>query len=343
MTMKRSSFLIGLGLAGLLAAMAPARSRAVQGPANQAPTAEARTRTQATADERAADREAIQGLVASFVKAFDAGDARAIGAMFTPGARLTTMDGQVVEGRESIERRFAASFEESPGQKIEIKTESLRFLDADAAIEEGTAAVSSPDGSGEPAAGTTRYTVAYVKRDGRWLQDSLHDQPIPRVAAEPTAADRLKELEWLVGEWIDESDDAEVRTTCTWAENRSFLIRAFRVKVAGKEVMTGTQRIGWDPRDKQFRSWVFDSAGGFSEGRWSREGDRWLIKSTGTLKDGRTASATNIVTRVGKNTMKWTSTDRTLGEEIMPDEEEVTLVRIPPLPRGARPVATEGK
>ena len=40
----------------------------------------------------------------------------------------------------------------------------------------------------------------------------------------------------------------------------------------------GTQRIGWDPVAGQFRSWDFDSQGGYSEGLWSRDGDRWIIK-----------------------------------------------------------------
>ena len=75
--------------------------------------------------------------------------------------------------------------------------------------------------------------------------------------------------------------------------------------------MSGTQRIGWDPRHKQIRSWVFDSDGGFSEGFWSRDGERWVMKSTGVLKDGRAASATNVLTRVNRDTMNWTSVDRT--------------------------------
>ena len=109
------------------------------------------------------------------------------------------------------------------------------------------------------------------------------------------------------------------------------------MKVRGKASTTGTQRIGWDPRQKQIRSWVFDSDGGFSEGFISRDGERWVMKSTGVLKDGRTASATNVLTRVNRDTMKWTSVDRTLGAEVLPDAEEITLVRTPPQPRSARP------
>ena len=68
-------------------------------------------------------------------------------------------------------------------RRIEVKTESLRFLDADAAIEEGTATVTSPQTAGETQGEkeTTRYTAAYVKRDGKWLQDSIRDYHSPRI------------------------------------------------------------------------------------------------------------------------------------------------------------------
>jgi uncharacterized protein (TIGR02246 family) len=250
-----------------------------------------------------------------------------------------TMSGRSVEGREAIEQLFAASFQDSPRQRIEVKTESIRFLDADAAIEEGTATVNSPMAAGESRSETetTRYTAVYVKRDGKWLQDSIRDYHFPESAEELTAHDHLKELEWLVGDWIDESDEAEVRTTCRWSEHQAYLIRSFEVKVRGKASVTGSQRIGWDPRQKQIRSWVFDSDGGFSEGFVSRDGERWVMKSTGVMKDGRTASATNVLTRVNRDTMTWSSVDRTLGAEVLPDAEQITLVRTPPQPRSARP------
>lgn len=108
--------------------------------------------------------------------------------------------------------------------------------------------------------------------------------------------------------------------------------------------MSGTQRIGWDPRLKQIRSWVFDTGGGFSESLWSREDnrdnnggsrDRWVIKTSGVLKDGRSATATNILTRIDNDHAKWASVDRTAGGEVLADVEEITLVRTPPQPRSA--------
>ena len=83
-------------------------------------------------------------------------------------------------------------------------------------------------------------------------------------------------------------------------------------------------------------SWTFESGGGFGEATWNRDGDRWLAAATGTLPDGRALSATNILTRVNRDTIRWASVDRTIGSEILPDGEEITLVRKPPQPRPAR-------
>ena len=48
----------------------------------------------------------------------------------------------------------------------------------------------------------------------------------------------------------------------------------------GQARADGTQRIGWDPLTKQFKSWVFDANGGYGEGLWMRQGDQWVIKAT---------------------------------------------------------------
>jgi len=282
-----------------------------------------------------ADEAAIRALVVEFTRAFNAGDAKAIAVLFTERARIATEGGRTVEGRPAVEALFASSFEADPGQTIVVRTESLRLLGPDAAIEEGTAAITDSQEGGEGRRETLRYSAAYVKQDGKWLQDSIRDYPSPVAPAEKTAHDHLKELEWLVGEWMDEDDEAEVRTSCDWSEGRSYLIRNYKIRVQGRVEMSGVQRIGWDPRLNQFRSWVFDSEGGFSDGLWSRDGDRWIIKTTGVLKDGRAVTATNVLTRVNRDSLRWGSVDRTLGGVALPDAEDTVLVRKPPAPHAA--------
>lgn len=283
------------------------------------------------------DEAAIRALVVEFTRAFNAGDAKAVAVLFTDQARIATEGGETVEGRSAVEKLFAGSFEANPGQTIVVNTESLRLLGSEAALEEGIATITVPttsDADADGRAETSRYSAAYVKKDGKWLQDSIHDYPMIDASVEKTAHDHLKELEWLVGEWMDEDDEAEVQTSCDWSDGRSYLLRTYKVKVQGRFGTSGVQRIGWDPRLNQFRSWVFDSEGGFSEGLWSRDGDRWIIKTTGVLKDGRAVSATNVLTRLNRDALRWGSIDRTLGNNALPDAEDAVLVRKPPSPHG---------
>jgi hypothetical protein len=172
-----------------------------------------------------------------------------------------------------------------------------------------------------------------VKRDGQWKIAAVRDHADPNEgAASPRA--HLEELAWMVGEWVDEGDDAVVHTTCAWSDDGNYLLRSFTVHVAGKAASSGTQRVGWDPQREQIRSWVFDSDGGFSEGFWTRSAEnQWLVKASGTLPDGTPVSATNIITRDNPHTMRWQSINRTLGDETLPDTEQIVLARKPPEPK----------
>ena len=280
--------------------------------------------TNAPAQDRTADTQAIRAVVEAFTKAFDAGDAAAVAATFTAGALVVDEEGQRTEGRAAIRDLLANSFKNAPGSKIAIQVDSLRFLSTDTALEEGRTTITPKQGAGDPE--FSRFTAVYVKESGHWLQAAVRDEP----AANLSVHDRLKELEWLVGEWVNESQEAVVFTTCKWADNGNFLLREFTVKALGKPVMSGSQRIGWDPVRRQFKSWVFDTEGGYVEAYWTRDGNQWVAKAEGVTQSGEPASATNIITRLGKDRIGWQSVNRTLGGAGVPGVDEFTLVRKPP-------------
>ena len=160
------------------------------------------------------DRRALRGLSGQFAAAYNSGDAPGLAALFAEDAELVAADGSVIEGREAIADRFAATFDDDPGATITIEPESVRFLGDDSALVRGTATLKLADGSTTE---TTPYSVVYVKQDGHWLHAVVRDEP----GGEPTHHERLAELEWMVGEWINESDDAVVSTTCRWADDGS--------------------------------------------------------------------------------------------------------------------------
>ncbi len=279
----------------------------------------------AAAPEREADVKAITELLASFVKAYNAKDAKALGDLFTPDAEIEDEDGDVTRGRDAIVARFTETFQENRGDTLTVDTDSLRFLGSDVAIEQGTATLSA----GEDAAPrSNRYSVIYARQGGRWLHARIRDEPEEDVSAH----ERLRELEWLLGEWVNESDDEVVFTTCKWSDDGNFLLRNFDVKIEGRIALRGTQRIGWDPQQGRFRMWVFDDSGGFAEGLFSRDDDRWIVKGTGVRSDGQSVSFTTAVTPLGKDRLRWQILDRSVGGTDVPDADQFDLVRRPPNP-----------
>ena len=271
------------------------------------------------------DEKAIRLAAEAFVKAYNAGDAKAIASLFVADGEIVSEEGQATQGREGIEQVFAGIFKEHPKTHIDLTVGSIRFIGSGVAVEDGTSIVT--DAPDEPAQHSP-YTVVHTGQDGRWLMASAKDLPDDA----PTPEEQLKQLHWLIGDWVDESPEALVVTSYRWTDNQCYILSEFTVQIAGRSVMTGTQRIGWDPLTKNIRSWVFDSEGGFGEGSWTRDGNRWIVKRTGVTRDGKVASATNIITRLSKHRMTWQSRDRIVGGEKSPDLEAITITRKAPQP-----------
>ncbi len=70
-------------------------------------------------------------------------------------------------------------------------------------------------------------------------------------SASSDAQNHLKELEWLMGEWVDRDENASVDTMFQWTKNYSFISGSFTVTVKDRVDLEGTQVIGWDPVEKQ--------------------------------------------------------------------------------------------
>lgn len=309
-------------------------------PAEPAPAVTFQKPEMADPTEDAAERKALEAAVEEFAKAFNEHDLKGIAAHYTTNAELTDQAGRITRGRGSIHEIFSKLFAEQPEIKIQLEVRALRFLSAELAVEEGVSTMTA----GGPAVGlppqVDRYTVTHIKHDGKWLIAGARDSAPPPVAAE----EQIKQLEWLVGEWVDENSDTLVNTAYSWSEDRRYLLSKYSVHRAGQEPVGGIQRIGWDPQLKQLHSWTFDNSGGFSEGLWSRSGDQWIVKLTGVMGDGRVRSATNILTRLGPDHATFQSRDRVTGGEVLPDREPVPIVRKPPEPSLPKAAATaEGK
>jgi uncharacterized protein (TIGR02246 family) len=266
--------------------------------------------------------QAIQKQAETFLDAFHKGDAKAVAACWTADGDYTDQTGRLLQGRAAIEKAFQGYFAENKGLKLRINSNSLRFVTPDVAVEDGTSEVLGPDG-GPPT--RARYTNVLVRKDGNWYLSSVRES----VFVPPTNYEHLRQLEWLIGEWADEVEGAEVgRMAFTWSDNQGFIVNTYSTMAKNVLLSGGTQWIGWDPSAKRIRSWTFDSMGGFGEGSWARDGDKFVIKSTAVLQDGRKMAATNVVTRVDANTITWQGKDRTLDGKPLPDMKEVKMKRV---------------
>ena len=283
----------------------------------------------AVAEQRSADEIAIRKTDASFVKAYQQGDAKAVAAHFTPDAEYVDERGNLFQGREAIEESLTGFFTEHSGCKLELAIETIRFLSPDVAVEDGRTLALHKESS-TPVA--SRYTTVHVKSGGKWLAASVRDHA-PKDRREHVA--QLQQLDWLAGDWVDEGRDLIVNFSCRPTANGNFLLRTFSIQVAGQETMTGTQRIGWNPLTGKLRAWIFDSEGGYAEGSWHRAGKSWVLKCIGVTADGESASSSNIYTPINDHTMTWQSVDHEVGGVRRPDSKVITIVRRAPGPSPA--------
>lgn len=269
------------------------------------------------ADQPPADVTAIRETVESYVAAFNRGAAEDLAAHWAEDGQFITPAGETFQGRAAIQKGFETFFKENSGVRVEVRVKSIR-LRADTAIEEGaTRVVRQGQGPTE-----SDYVATYVKQDGKWMLKSIRE-----AAPSPSHYQQLAELEWLIGEWVDQDENASVETVCRWTKNRNYISRSFAVSIADHVDLEGTQVIGWDPAKKVIRSWLFDSDGGFAVGLWTRDGDRWTISTLQVLADGAQASSMNILTRVDNDKFTWESVNRSIDGEVLPNIDPVTVVR----------------
>ena len=259
----------------------------------------------------AAELDGLKASAAEFQKAFNAGDAKAIGLQFRENAESIDDEGNILEGRANIEARFADLFKDFPKARITVELTSLRQLSPDVAVEDGYSTTSlTPDEPGS----RSPYAVVHVKRDGKWSIASVRD--FPEEPSEATAHDQLKALEWLVGRWVDESSDGRVETTCQWSEDGNYLLQDYVVKSRRGGTLRGTQRIAWDPLRHTIRSWAFDQSGAFTEATWTPLEGAWIVKAEGVTPDGQGVSVTRTLTLFDNESFQIDSTSLVVGHEL---------------------------
>jgi len=129
-------------------------------------------------DNRDADKAAIQAVLTASYKAWEAGDATAMVADYTPDA-TAIMTGSLRDSREVIRENMALAFQ-GPLKDTSTynKQLSLRFVGQDAAIVVSESGILFGGQTEVPDAGKVNATWVFEKHGGRWLIAAYHNSPV---------------------------------------------------------------------------------------------------------------------------------------------------------------------
>ncbi len=305
--------LVFVGLLAVTLLVLPALSGHGQPPANG----------EQPAVKAASDAEqAVRKAAAAHVEAMNKGDLDAVMALWAKDADYIDEAGKKTRGHDALKAVFKTMLAGLKGYKVGGKIYSVKFLRPDVALVDGSIETTAADGTKD----SNRYAIVWEKSGDKWLISSARDLPAEVEAVPSLPYPQLKSLEWAVGDWVDEGGKGGVQVKVYWAPNKSFLMMDYEVKQEGTDPLLVTQRVGWDPVNNLMRSWVFDSTGGFGEGYWQRDGNKWVVGATGILADGGVGGSTNIYECKDNNTILYRSVDRDIDGQPIADVE-TKLVR----------------
>jgi uncharacterized protein (TIGR02246 family) len=273
------------------------------------------------AAENTGEQAALRKRADAYVEAFNKADTAALASFWTEDAEIIEQSGQNIKGRKAIEASYQALFSTIKGAKLRINAGTDRFVKPDLVIEDGTTEITHADGPPT----TASYTAVLQKQEGKWNLVSLHEMAV----MPPSNFEHLKDLAWIVGDWIDEADkNNHASVSFSWADNQNFLVSTSRLTVKDVPVAGQTQWLAWDAAAKQLRGWSFQSSGAVGESTWNKDGGKWTIKTAATLRDGKKLLETNVLSPVDPDHFTWQSTQRSLDGQPLPDTTLVKMKRI---------------
>lgn len=281
----------------------------------------------AGANSSAPDISGLRQAAADFVIAYNSKDAKALAALFTEAGEISDLKGEeVTSGRTEIQAHYEEVFSSADAPSAAVEVDSVRLVAPDLAIEDGTVHF-TPPGQDEPAR-SVNYTAVLRKNDkGAWLIAST------RTLADATgAAGQLADLaDSLKGDWTSQKGDTRLDLAVGWDDSGKYLAGKLLITKPDAKLMTTTVRLGWDSARKTVTAWMFDDAGGFSQADWTPTANGWQIRAGGTTADGEATSATQRIVFDGKDAFTWSSRDRLIAGESLPDNE-LRVVRQAPEP-----------
>jgi uncharacterized protein (TIGR02246 family) len=263
----------------------------------------------------------IKKITEEYVKAFNAGDAKAAASLWTTEGEYIGVNGEPILGRAAIEKSLMEEFKAHPKATVEVRVESIRIIGRQTAMAESIVKLKIP---GDAEVSETRYSALHVFEDGQWSVASVREWlPDPGLAA------AMKHLDWLVGEWTAKGEVGNIALSYVWDENKTFLHGKYSITKDGKTVSTGIQMIARN-LSGGLRSWMFDSSGTFNDALWEHDENRWIEHTTGVLPDGIEIHSVNILILLGLDAFTWQPTERTADGVAISPLPPIKVTRVKP-------------
>jgi len=256
------------------------------------------------------------------VTAFNKGDLGAILNTFLPDGELIDEQGVVHAGHEQISNLVDSFFKSYPNASTEAEIESVRNV-AGIVFADGRRTITTSDGK---SVAVLRFMSVWKQTENGYKLASFRDYSESTVV---TPNEALQELQWLVGEWVNEGADSKVNLTFKWSADSNFILGDYVLKTSEGELATSTQRIAWDAAAGIFRMWTFDVDGGFGEGQWTQTENGWSVRSKATTPEGSLATAVLLFTPVSSERFTISGRSRMIDDEPLPDYD-ITVVKKPP-------------
>src|SRR5262249_28541692 len=125
----------------------------------------------ALAQRAQGDDAAIRQALEAYSRAFNRGQAPATGPAFVENALYVTADGERIAGRAAIVKRLRDYLATHKGDQLRVTAESILFVNPEIAEVDGNAEIRGPGGPPD----ISPYTALLVKREGRWMIQSMRD------------------------------------------------------------------------------------------------------------------------------------------------------------------------
>lgn len=263
----------------------------------------------------------IENAIAMYADAFNSRELEKLANSWTEnGVYISRIRSERVDGREAMTAQFKAIFESSEDiGKLTLLTDSIDFVSPRVAVESGRAMVAYEDETTE-----TSYETVFVKDGDKWLIDRVTEQETPISSLR---YEKLKSLDWLIGQWVDNGEGFTIEIDCDWTSNQTYISRKYSVTTSEGVSSSGLQLIGWDEKQQKIRSWLFDSDGGFVSGVWTQRDDEWKVQSVATLADGSTGSFVGVFRPTNDGNYTWQKINQIIDGELLPNLDEVTVIR----------------